>query len=560
MAGSPMREIATVRTVGSGVFRKPVSTAGVEAGWVAETAARPETDPATLALLEFPSADLYACPAATQSLLDDALIDLDEWLAAEVEDAFSAQETEAFVNGDGTNKPRGFLDYDLVEDGDQEWGEIGYVASGAAGAFPVSNPTDRLIDLIYAPKALYRPNARFVMNRRTVGTVRKFKDGDEAERRTLMLGPLQALTLEPGDRVQVPGKADLWRVERLSLDEEARAVLVPVPVVAMEDGTPVWRLPDRSGPAGAPWMRILELPSLVGRSEGVVVAAVAVEPWARHAVTAGPDALSQTLRGVARGPASVGVLTEPLRPGLCGRWDETATVMVQIEGRAPESRERLAVLAGANAVAVETGAAWEVIQYRTADLIGGDIWRLTGLLRGQGGGEPEADAGAATGAAVVFLDESLVELGAMREEYGLPLLWRAGAGGAVSSGPFVSELTHVLTGRAERPWRPVHLTIRAAGGGLALGWVARTRTGGDSWDGEPEPVDPLRSWVRILDGDAERRAVEVAGTAWQYSDADRVADFPGGCEAGCFEVSQVSIHGIWGPEAVAPLCEGGGMP
>ncbi|MDZ4061562.1 MAG: phage major capsid protein [Brevundimonas sp.] len=178
MAGSPMREIATVRTVGSGVFRKPVSTAGVEAGWVAETAARPETDPATLALLEFPSADLYACPAATQSLLDDALIDLDEWLAAEVEDAFSAQETEAFVNGDGTNKPRGFLDYDLVEDGDQEWGEIGYVASGAAGAFPVSNPTDRLIDLIYAPKALYRPNARFVMNRRTVGTVRKFKDGD----------------------------------------------------------------------------------------------------------------------------------------------------------------------------------------------------------------------------------------------------------------------------------------------------------------------------------------------------------------------------------------------
>src|SRR5690606_26593300 len=61
MAGSPMREIATVRTVGSGVFRKPVSTAGVQAGWVAETAARPETDPATLALLEFSSADLYAC-------------------------------------------------------------------------------------------------------------------------------------------------------------------------------------------------------------------------------------------------------------------------------------------------------------------------------------------------------------------------------------------------------------------------------------------------------------------------------------------------------------------
>ena len=178
MAGSPMREIATVRTVGAGVFRKPVSTAGVASGWVAETAARPETDPATLALLEFPAADLYANPAATQSLLDDALIDLDEWLAAEVEDAFSAQETQAFVTGDGVNKPKGFLSYDIVAEADHDWGEIGYVASGAAGAFATTGPTDRLIDLVYAPKAQYRPNGRFVMNRKTVSAVRKFKDAD----------------------------------------------------------------------------------------------------------------------------------------------------------------------------------------------------------------------------------------------------------------------------------------------------------------------------------------------------------------------------------------------
>ena len=178
MAGSPMREIATVRTVGAGVFRKPVSTAGVASGWVAETAARPETDPATLALLEFPAADLYANPAATQSLLDDALIDLDEWLAAEVEDAFAAQETTAFVMGDGVNKPKGFLSYPIVADASAVWGEIGYVASGGAGAFAGSSPTDRLIDLVYAPKAQYRPNGRFVMNRRTVSAVRKFKDAD----------------------------------------------------------------------------------------------------------------------------------------------------------------------------------------------------------------------------------------------------------------------------------------------------------------------------------------------------------------------------------------------
>ena len=178
MAASPMREIATVRTVASGVFRKPVSTDGVEAGWVAETAARPETEGANLSLLEFPSAELYASPAATQTLLDDAFMSLDEWLAGEIEDAFAAQETEAFVNGDGVNKPKGFLTYPTVANDDAEWGEIGHVVTGAAGAFGEA-PVDRLIDLIYAPKAKYRANGRFVMNRRTASAIRKFKDADD---------------------------------------------------------------------------------------------------------------------------------------------------------------------------------------------------------------------------------------------------------------------------------------------------------------------------------------------------------------------------------------------
>ena len=175
---SPMREIATVRTIGSNIFKKPVSTAGVEAGWVAETAARDETDAPTLALLEFPAADLYANPAATQALLDDAFVNLDEWLAAECEDAFAAQETDAFVNGDGTNKPKGFLAYTNVAEADHDWGEVGFVLSGGAGAFAASNPVDKLIDLVYAPKAQYRANGRFVMNRRTAASIRKFKDAD----------------------------------------------------------------------------------------------------------------------------------------------------------------------------------------------------------------------------------------------------------------------------------------------------------------------------------------------------------------------------------------------
>ena len=175
---SPMREIATVRTTGANVFKKPISLTAAGSGWVAETGARTQTDTPTLALLEFPTAELYANLAATQTLLDDSFVNLEEWIAAEVEEAFAGQERAAFFSGDGDDCPRGFLDYDLVAEGSHVWGKIGYVATGVDGTFGAT-PVDKLIDLIYAPKSQFRQNARFVMNRKTVSAVRKLKDGDD---------------------------------------------------------------------------------------------------------------------------------------------------------------------------------------------------------------------------------------------------------------------------------------------------------------------------------------------------------------------------------------------
>ena len=177
MASSPMRQIASVRQTSATVFRKPVSL-GTTSAWAAETGARAETTAPQLDLLEFPAAELYAMPAATQTLLDDAYADVDEWLADEVEASFSAQESAAFVTGDGSNKPKGFLSYDMIADASHAWDKIGFILSGGAGAFAASNPADKLIDLVYALKSQFRANARFVMNRRTVSAVRKLKDGD----------------------------------------------------------------------------------------------------------------------------------------------------------------------------------------------------------------------------------------------------------------------------------------------------------------------------------------------------------------------------------------------
>ena len=106
------------------------------------------------------------------------MADVDQWLADEVRDVFSAQETAAFVTGNGMNKPKGFLSYSQAENGTEGWGEIGTINTGTAGGFDAENPADDLLDLIYAPKSRYRSGGSFVMNRRTVNEVRKFKDAD----------------------------------------------------------------------------------------------------------------------------------------------------------------------------------------------------------------------------------------------------------------------------------------------------------------------------------------------------------------------------------------------
>jgi len=173
---SPIRSLATVRTISSGTYKKAFSTTGPASGWVAETAARPQGSSPTLAELSFPAMELYAMPAATQTLLDDAIVEIDQWIAEEVESAFAEQEGAAFVTGDGVDKPKGFLAYPTVADTSWSWGNIGVLNTGVAGAFPASNPSDVLVDLVYALKAGFRQNASFVMNRKTQAAVRKFKD------------------------------------------------------------------------------------------------------------------------------------------------------------------------------------------------------------------------------------------------------------------------------------------------------------------------------------------------------------------------------------------------
>ncbi|WP_416408402.1 phage major capsid protein [Agrobacterium rosae] len=173
---SPMRALSTVRQVSGAVLKKPFAPSGMATGWVSETAARPQTNTPQLSELTFPTMELYAMPAATQGLLDDAAVDIEAWIASEVDVAFAEQEGTAFISGDGVNKPKGLLAYDTVANSAWEWGKIGYVATGAAGAFASSGPLDVLIDTVYSLKAGHRQNGSFLMNRKTQSTLRRVKD------------------------------------------------------------------------------------------------------------------------------------------------------------------------------------------------------------------------------------------------------------------------------------------------------------------------------------------------------------------------------------------------
>jgi HK97 family phage major capsid protein len=179
---SPIRGIANVVKVGSAGYRKLVTTGGTPSGWVAETAGRPETDTPDFVEIAPPFGELYANPAASQAMLDDAAFDVEAWLASEIATEFARAEGVAFVSGSGINRPSGFLSAPnaVTADGVRPFGTLQYLASGAAGGFPASNPQDKLIDLVQALRPPYRQGAVFVMNSATAARIRKFKTSDGA--------------------------------------------------------------------------------------------------------------------------------------------------------------------------------------------------------------------------------------------------------------------------------------------------------------------------------------------------------------------------------------------
>ncbi len=175
---SPIRSVATVESVTSDALEFVVDKDEAAASWAGEKDSRTETDTPDLAMARIPVHEIYAEPHATQKILDDASINIENWLVGKVADKFARAENAAFVTGNGVAKPRGMLDYPAVANASWSWGNVGYLATGAAGGFNATDPGDVLFDVVGALKAGYRTNARWMMNRATVTAIRKFQDGN----------------------------------------------------------------------------------------------------------------------------------------------------------------------------------------------------------------------------------------------------------------------------------------------------------------------------------------------------------------------------------------------
>lgn len=176
---SPIRAIAQVVQTGTAGYRKLVTSGGTASGWVSETGTRAETATPSFAEIAPPAGELYANPAASQAMLDDAAFDIQSWLADEIAMEFARAEGAAFVSGSGTNQPKGFLTAPnaATADATRAFGTLQFLASGHATGFD-SAPELKLIDLVHALKSGHRQGASWVMNAKTLAVVRKLKAAD----------------------------------------------------------------------------------------------------------------------------------------------------------------------------------------------------------------------------------------------------------------------------------------------------------------------------------------------------------------------------------------------
>ncbi len=180
---SPVRDLVKLVNIGTSDYKELLNIHGEDSAWVGETVAR--TEKATSAFRErVPTlGTLYVFPKATEESLDDMFFNVQQLIVDVTGDEFAIQEEDAFLRGDGTNKPTGLTntapdtttdDASPARDADT----LEYVPLDTATPTTEIDP-DQLLTMIYLLRRPYRMRAQWIMNSSTTGTVRKLKQNSE---------------------------------------------------------------------------------------------------------------------------------------------------------------------------------------------------------------------------------------------------------------------------------------------------------------------------------------------------------------------------------------------
>ncbi|MEM1234775.1 MAG: phage major capsid protein [Pseudomonadota bacterium] len=174
LSTASIRAVANVVNVDATSYDVLIDHGDIGTGWASETSTVTETSTPQIDRISIALHELSALPKASQRLLDDSAFDIEGWLAERIADKFARAEADAFINGDGVDKPRGFLTHNIVDNTTWSWDTLGYIATGVDGGVTA----DGIIELIYALGAPYRANGTFVMSSKVASLVRKLKDSD----------------------------------------------------------------------------------------------------------------------------------------------------------------------------------------------------------------------------------------------------------------------------------------------------------------------------------------------------------------------------------------------
>lgn len=380
--------------------------------------------------------------------------------------------------------------------------------------------------------------------------------------------PPSQLALDPSDAVTLTAGGRTHRLRLTEIDDAAaRQIKAQASDPSLyEDLVGPSRGPNALQALSHPGRALVafpDLPLLTGDEIAAApYAAAYANPWPGAVQIFKSASLSDyALDTTVSKEAVLGETLTDFYPGPTSRWDRVNILSIKLYSGTLASRDALAVLGGANALALETASGiWEVLQFETATLTAPNTWALKGLLRGQLGTETNMGAPTPAGSRVVLLDGAPKQLGLNASNYNLPFNWLYGPQGKPISDSSFQRVARTFTGAGLRPYAPCALSaVYDASGNLALSWVRRDRApSSDSWEQTEIPLSESAEAydVEIRDGAGAviRTISSLSSPSLSYSAAQIAADFPGGVPSPFrFTVYQLSAVTGRGPGTTAAI-------